>query len=226
MHLLMLSHDVETLAAFRHACGETGMHLYVCEEARLARSALEGQRYDGVIIDCDDTHAGTSVLKAVRAARANRSAVVLAIVNGDTHSADAVDMGANLVLSKPISGEQAREELRRVRALAGGDERRFTRYAASGTAYVSFGRVIDRRAEITNLAIGGMGLRLHDPIHEDDILRVRFQLPGSATIIQAQGEVAWSDPQGGIGIRFVSLSENSRTQLEKWIQLRSRAATN
>ncbi len=226
MHLLLLSHDLETVTAFRRSSDEMGIHLYLCEEAREARSALREHRYDAVVIDCDDTHAGRTVLKSVRQARANRSAVVLAILNGDTQDADAVDMGANLVLNKPISCDRARQELRRVRALIGNDERQFPRYRAEGAAYVSFGRTIDRRADILNLALGGMGLRLRDPIEEDEILRLRFQLPGTTTVIQAQGEIAWADPQGGVGIRFVGLAGTSRVELEKWIQARARPAIN
>jgi DNA-binding response OmpR family regulator len=221
MHLLLLSHDMETVTAFRRSSGEMGIHLYLCDEAREARSALREHRYDAVVIDCDDTHAGRAVLKSVRQARANRAAVVLAILNGDTQGADAVDMGANLVLHKPISCDLARRELRRVRALVGNDERRFPRYAAEGVAYVSFGRIIDRRAEMVNLALGGMGLRVRDSIEEDEILRLRFQLPGTTTVIHAQGEIVWADPQGGVGIRFVSLAGDSRRELEKWIQARA-----
>jgi len=224
MHLLLLSHDLETVAAFRHSSGEMGIHLYLCEEAREARSALREHRYDAVVIDCDDTHAGRTVLKSVRQARANQSAVVLAILNGDTHGADAVDMGANLVLHKPVSCDLARQELRCLRTLVGADERRYPRHTAEGTAYVSFGRTVDRRAEITNLALGGMGLRLSDRIIDDEILRVRFQLPGTSTVIQAQGEMVWTDPQGGIGIRFVSLSSEARAALEKWMRARAASA--
>jgi len=218
MHLLLLSHDLETVAAFRSSSGEMGIHLYLCDEAREARSALREHRYDAVVIDCDDTHAGRSVLKSVRQARANRTAVVLAILNGDTQGADAVDMGANLVLNKPISYDLARQELRRLRTLVSVEERRFQRYATQGTAYISFGRTIDRRAEIINLAMGGMGLRLGDRIVDDEIVRVRFQLPGTATVVQGQGEIVWADPQGGVGIRFVSLSGQARAALGKWIQ--------
>ena len=221
MHLLLLSHDLETVAAFRSGSGEMGIHLYLCEEAREARSALREHRYDAVVIDCDDTHAGRSVLKSVRQARANRTAVVLAILNGDTQGADAVDMGANLVLNKPISCDLARQELRRLRTLVSVEERRFERYATQGTAYVSFGRTVDRRAEIINVAIGGMGLRLGDRVVDDEIVRVRFQLPGTATVVQAQGEIVWADPQGGVGIRFVSLSGQARAALGKWIQART-----
>ena len=121
------------------------------------------------------------------------------------------------MLNKPVSCDLARQELRRLRALVGSDERRFRRCAVEGTAYVSFGRVVDRRAEIANLALGGMGLRVRDPISEDEILRLRFQLPGTQTVIHAQGELVWADPQGGVGIRFVSLSGSSRVELENWI---------
>lgn len=226
MHLLLLSHDMETVTAFRRSSGEMGINLYLCDEAREARSALREHCYDAVVIDCDDTHAGRAVLKSVRQGRANQAAIVLAILNGDTQGADAVDMGANLVLHKPVSCDLARKELRRVRALMGNDERRFPRFAVAGVAYASFGRIIDRRAEMVNLALGGMGLRFRDPVDKDEILRLRFQLPGTTTVIQAQGEIVWTDPRGGVGVRFISLAGNPRRELEKWLRGRARPPSN
>jgi len=64
-------------------------------------------------------------------------------------------------------------------------------------------------------------LRLRDRIADDEILRIRFQLPGTTTVIQVQGEMVWTDPQGGVGIRFVSLSDQARTALEKWMRARA-----
>jgi DNA-binding response OmpR family regulator len=224
MHLLLLSHDVETVTAFRRSSGEMGIHLYLCEEARDARSALREHRYDAIAIDCDDTHAGQTVLKSVRQGSTNRATVVLAILNGDTHDADAIDMGANLVLNKPVSCDAARQELLRLRALTSRDQRRFPRFPAEGMVYVSFGRTIDRGAELVNLAIAGIGIRVRERIQDDEIVRLRFQLPGTTTMVQAQGEIVWADPQGVVGIRFISLTGNSRTALEKWIQ--SRAVAN
>jgi DNA-binding response OmpR family regulator len=221
MHLLLLSHDTQTVTAFRRSSGEMGVHLYLCEEAHDARSALREHRYDAIAIDCDDTHAGRTVLKSVRQARANRATVVLAILNGDTPGADAIDMGANLVLNKPVSPDAARQEILRLQALAGKDKRRFPRYPAQGMAYVSFGRTIDRAADLVNLAMGGMGIRMRERVQDDEIVRLRFQLPGTTTVIQAQGEIVWADPQGVVGIRFISLSGDSRAALETWIQARA-----
>ncbi len=221
MRLLILSHDDDTVTAFRRSSGEMHIHLHLCEEASAARAALEIQRYDALIIDCDDIHAGTTVLKSVRSSRANRAAVVLALLNGGTHDADAIDMGADLVLSKPVSCDRARQELRRLHLMAGRDQRRHPRFAAEGVAYVSSGDTVDRLASIVNLALGGMGLCLHERLDNDDLLRLRFQLPGTSTTIQAQGEIAWADPKGAVGVRFVSLSETSRAELEKWLRVRA-----
>jgi CheY-like chemotaxis protein len=218
MHVLLVSHDNETVTAFNRSGEEMGVELYPCENAKAADAALQRQRYDAVIVDCDDTHGGTLVLKSVRAAPANRSTVVLAVLNGDTNDADAVDLGANLVLHKPVSNDLARQEFRRLRTMVGQEQRQHTRYRATGTAYVTFGGIIDRRADIVDLAMGGMGLRFHDPVDHNEILSLRFQLPGTATVIQARGEIAWADPQGVAGIKFMDLKEASRSELEKWLR--------
>ena len=195
MHLLLLSHDVETVTAFRRSSGEMGVQLYLCEEARDARSALREHRYDAVAIDCDDTYAGRAVLKTVRQAPSNRRTVVLAIVNGDTHGADAIDMGANLVVSKPVSSGRAREELQRLRGLVGADQRRFPRYPAEGTVYLSFGHAIDRRAwkqpDLLAAPYGGGGKVFVEARLEADIVRLEetARLP-ERVVVAAKGRAA------------------------------------
>jgi len=223
LQMLMLSHDAALVSAFQRTSDESGIELQLCEEAASARAALKQRKYDAVLIDCDDTHAGPAVLKGVRQSLPNRTSLVVAILNGDLHQADAQDMGAHVVLHKPISLDRARLELRNLRGLTGQDQRRSPRYSLKTPVYVSCGRTIDRRAETFNLALGGMGIRLADRLEEDDILRLRFQLPGTAAMIQARGEIAWADPEGRVGIRFVSMPDSTRAEVEKWLTLRAMA---
>ena len=85
--------------------------------------------------------------------------------------------------------------------------------------FLSFGQVLDRRAEAFNVSLGGLGLRVRDPLEEDEIVHLRFWLPQCPTPVQARGEIAWSDRQGNAGIRFTAMSQGSLAALAQWLQL-------
>jgi hypothetical protein len=63
-----------------------------------------------------------------------------------------------------------------------------------------------------------LGLRLRDPLEEDEIVHVRLWVPECATPIQARGEIAWSDCEGNAGIRFTAMNERSLAALAQWLQ--------
>jgi CheY-like chemotaxis protein len=217
MQFLVVTHDAPMQEVFRHVLAEMNAAVEFRGDATSGRASLEEQRFDVVAIDCDDLYQGSSLLHAAHASRPNKSSLVLAITSGETSAADAVDLGAQLVAAKPLPPDRARFELRRAcQALASGQPRK--RYPVRLPVFLSFGQVLDRRAEAFNLSLGGLGLRMRDPMEEDDIVHLRFWLPECSTPIQARGEIAWSDRQGNAGLRFISMSQHSLSHLARWLQ--------
>ena len=216
MQNLVVTHDALMEEVFRRILAEMGATVEFRGDAKSGLAALEERRFDVVAVDCDDVYQGTG-LRAAHASRPNKSSVVLAITSGETSAADAVDMGAQLVAAKPLPPDRARYELRRAcQALASGQRRQ--RYPVRLPVFLSFAQVLDRRAEALNVSLGGIGLRVRDPIEEDEIVHLRFWLPECATSIQARGEIAWSDLEGNAGIRFTAMSERSLAALTQWLQ--------
>lgn len=78
--------------------------------------------------------------------------------------------------------------------------------------------MVDRSAETFNLSLGGIGVRLTEPIEDDDMVQVRFCLPDCATSIRARGEIAWPDPEGNTGIKFLGMNSESHAHLAHWLE--------
>lgn len=78
---------------------------------------LMAQRYDAVVVDCDNEPNATLLFKSARNSNSNQSSLALALVEGQTGVAKAYRIGANLVLTKPINVEQAKGTLRVARGL-------------------------------------------------------------------------------------------------------------
>jgi CheY-like chemotaxis protein len=218
MKFLIVTHDTVAEESFRRVASEMTAMVEFRSDAKSGFAALEQQRFDAVVIDCDDVYQGSCLLRAARQSRPNKSSIVLAITNGATNAADAVDMGAHFVFAKPLSPDRVRFELRRASQALMADQRRDRRHPVDMPVFLSFGQVLDRRAEAFNLSLGGIGLRMADPIDQDEMVHVHFCLPDCASSIQAHGEIAWSDREGNTGIKFIGMSQASLALLARWLE--------
>jgi hypothetical protein len=71
--------------------------------------------------------------------------------------------------------------------------------------------------ELLNLSQGGVGVRLDHELDTRESLQVSFKLPGTRYTVKAQGEIAWTDRQGHVGIRFVDVSARMQKGLQLWL---------
>jgi CheY-like chemotaxis protein len=214
---LIVSHDLALLEAFEQILGEFEAEVSFCEDVPKARRIVEETRFDAVVVDCDDLHCGTGLLRTIRHSRPNKSSVLLAITNGTTNPADATDLGANFVADKPLFPDQVRLELGKISKTLSADQRGSCRYPVAAPVYLSFGDVLDRRVTTFNVSLGGLGVSDSGSM-EDEVIRVSLWLPGSPVTIQARGEIAWSDRAGNAGIRFVHMNEASVAALSAWLE--------
>jgi len=78
---------------------------------------LMAQRYDAIVVDCENEQNASLLFKSARNSSSNQSSLALALVEGQAGVAKAYRIGANLVLTKPINVEQAKGTLRVARGL-------------------------------------------------------------------------------------------------------------
>src|SRR5467141_176707 len=78
---------------------------------------LMSQRYDAIVVDCENEQNASLLFKSARNSSANQASLAVAVVEGQAGVAKAFRIGANLVLTKPINVEQAKGTLRVARGL-------------------------------------------------------------------------------------------------------------
>src|SRR5271169_6700616 len=78
---------------------------------------LMTQRYDAIVVDCENEQNASLLFKSARNSSSNQSSLAIALVLGQAGVAKSYRIGANLVLTKPINVEQARGTLRVARGL-------------------------------------------------------------------------------------------------------------
>src|SRR5579864_4819319 len=105
---LLLSQDSDLVRIVRPTLEKLSIDVEICHEARSAADILISEKFDAVIVDCDDLKGGLEVLQGLRSTPSNKNSVTFAILNGKkTTTQDAFGMGANFVLQKPISSLNA-----------------------------------------------------------------------------------------------------------------------
>lgn len=78
---------------------------------------LMAQRFDAVVVDCDNDQNAALMFKSVRNSESNQAALTVALVGDQAGVAKAFRLGANLVLTKPINVEQSKSTLRVAKGL-------------------------------------------------------------------------------------------------------------
>src|SRR5437660_8728340 len=97
---------------------------------------LMSQRYDAIVVDCENEQNASLLFKSARNSSSNQSSLAIALVLGQAGVAKAYRIGANLVLTKPINVEQAKGTLRVARGLLRKNSDAASASAASAAAPV------------------------------------------------------------------------------------------
>src|SRR6266853_5275179 len=101
---LLLSRDTNLVRVIRPTLEHLSIDVKVCQEALAATEILVSEKFDAIVVDCDDLAGSLEVLQGLRATPRNKNSVTFAILNGKkTTTKDAFDLGANFVLQKPIN---------------------------------------------------------------------------------------------------------------------------
>jgi TonB family protein len=98
---LVFSSDEETSRRLSQALQELELEVEPCPEIFAAVEKLTSRSFDVIVADWDEGLEASFLLKTARELKSNRDAFTVAIANTDACAA-ALQVGANLVLSKPI----------------------------------------------------------------------------------------------------------------------------
>ena len=219
---MLLTHDAHLSSVVQEITREVAIALQSCETVDCAKRTIAGSTFDAVVVDCDDVQGGTAFLRDVRRAWTTKNAAVVAVLDGATATADASDMGADSVVSKPVPVDILRQILMKVCGTL--RKREHQRVTLTVRVWVTAGAIVERQAESLNISEGGIGLCLGEAILEDEALSLKFELPGCKHRFRVRGEIVWADPSGRMGVRFVGMTPPATEELRMWLALRRAGA--
>jgi DNA-binding response OmpR family regulator len=214
---LLLSRDMDVIRMIRPTLEKLAIEVEICQEVRTAADILVSDKFDAVIIDCDDIPGGLEVLQGLRTTPGNKYSVVFALLNGKrTTTQEAFAMGANFVLQKPVSTLNASRCFNAALNFMIRERRRYFRQPVKMMVTV----VIDEKevkATSTNVSEGGIAVLLRHALPKNAKPYLKFMLPGTEVNLNLESEVAWIDIKGSVGFRFRNLPERSQQTLEQWL---------
>ena len=182
-----------------------------------ARQTLSRHKFDAVMVDCDDVQSGCDVIRELRRGRSNAKSIVFAITNKVTTIKDAFEMGANFVLEKPISVDRAARSLRAAHGLIMRERRRYHRHPVKATAHLTYGALRDVPMLLSNISEGGIALAASGTPDMKGAVAMRIDLPGCKRPLEAKGEFVWTGDGGRVGVRFTTLPNQTRSELDTWL---------
>jgi len=192
------------------------MGVELCLGSNGASRILRRHKFDTVIVECGRDGNGFDLLQQLRSDTPNQKTIAVGIVDDYQQMKTAFATGANFVLSKPISAEDASRILRFSRGVITRMVRRFLRVAVHHLAHVDIEGLLDP-AFILDLSEGGMAMQSLAPVKPGQVLHISFLLPSMGVHITGKGVVVWSDPAGRTGVEFDDISDEHRAALKQWV---------
>src|SRR5450755_2872514 len=111
-HALLLSPDDQAVTAITDVLQELAV---ACErplDGVSAAQKLNSQSFDLVLVDCENLPAAKLIFDVCRRGKNGVNPVPIAIVDGRAGLPTAFRLGAELILTKPVSKDQARSTIR------------------------------------------------------------------------------------------------------------------
>jgi CheY-like chemotaxis protein len=175
------------------------------------------QKFDAVIVDYDDPHSAALVLQNVYQAAGANNTVTVALLNDKTKVRNVFGAGANFVLYKPISQQQAEASLRAAIAMMKRERRRSFRVPVQLEIKVKVENGTEMEGILLDLSEDGLDVLAAQPLCPGARISARFTLPEQNSEIEVQGEIAWANPNGESGVRYIDLADNLRQRLREWV---------
>jgi CheY-like chemotaxis protein len=190
-------------------------------DPEVAVTRLSEQKYDEVIVDFDEGEFASRVLENVRQYASGTPVITVALIADETKVRSTFGAGANFVVLKPVSEEKAAASLRAATALLKRERRRSFRVPVQAAITLTIPGGQELEGIMLDLSESGMDVLAAQPLFPSALIGFRFTIPDGSSELQGHGEVAWANPNGQSGVRFIDLDDGKQESLRKWLTANS-----
>jgi DNA-binding response OmpR family regulator len=214
---LLVSKDESSLSLLTPVLAEFELEAQSCSYAD-ALSRLTEQKFDAVVVDFDDPHSASLVLQNASGAG---HVVTIALLGDKRKVRNVFGAGANFVLYKPLTAGKAKATLRAAIALIKRERRSAFRVPVQIPIQLRVKSGPEMEGILLDISEDGMDILSAQSLYPTATISGKFILPQSDSPFDVEGEVAWANPNGQAGVRFVDPREEMREALRAWFAAHS-----
>jgi CheY-like chemotaxis protein len=213
---MVVSRDWQEVSVLECILGGLHMDVAVESDPQQALARLTKSKVDALIVDCD-LNGTRQFFHQLQNAAPRATTVPLVIMGGPQGRNNMEGTGAMFAFDKPISVEQAVRTLSAARNMILDGRLRYHRAGVEVPVTLTSRHRKRAGGQLINLSQGGLQVRVGDGFDMSEASRVAFELPGTKCGMKAEVEVAWSDKQGNVGVRFVNMTSEMKDTLRLWL---------
>ena len=154
----------------------------------------------------------SQALDQLRNSAANKQTLILAVVNGSIGERDAIELGADFALTKPVQQTRLNNILELAIPKMEREHRRYFRYQVD--LPVRFRDTLEQsfvRGSMQNISEGGLAIKLKG------VVIVEFDLPSvEPQLFHGKAEIVWSD-SFTMGLRFLYIEKDAAAYFHSWL---------
>ena len=214
---LLVCVDEASAELLRRVLEELSIGVESCPDFVRAGIRLAQERFDLVILDGKSTKQVIYLLRETRQSRKNDATLAVAVLPGQESLREIFSLGANFILYKPWTYDQALSSLRVARAVMHQDKRKKGRATVHAQATIDYANVEQERAALIDLAEDGMSVQFGKKLPPLGKVYFQFRLPDQTPSIRLSAKVVWQDWKGRAGLQFVDVPKASRRLLDDFL---------
>jgi len=220
LQALLVSKDDQAAETLTQVLANFGVAVDRSSAVEVAVARLSEERFDQVIVDFEDPATAALVLESNRhqtPAEHGNPPVTVALVSDTSQIRAILGAGAHFILTKPITHDQATATLRAATALLKRERRRTFRVPVQAAVSIHTEEDPNLEGILLDLSTGGMDVLVAKPLASVGLVRVTFELPETGGKIEGDTQVAWTNPNGQTGLRFLDMDVSMREELGEWM---------
>lgn len=212
---LIVSDDVRVHDVLLSAIHQFGGETHKATETTAALAYISRRKLDGIFIDMRIASA-FSLVGSIRRGSSNRFSVVFSCSAEDEDATRLLSSGVNFVVHRTLNPEKVRSILESAVHLMVMERQRYWRHRLTVPVTLKASGK-EQRAVTANISRGGMAVRCRESLAPGSPINFILDLPDQSPI-QGQGEIAWANIDGNMGIRFNLLGDQIKGTLWRWIE--------
>lgn len=195
-----------------------------CRDAENCLRIVSRRKFEVVFVDFALGEQAITTIEHVKSAPSTRTAVVVGITANPEQSRKAFSYGAQFVVEQPVTISAVEAVLKAAYGLIVRERRRYFRCTIEAELIAHRSTEAAWTGQLLNISEGGLCMLPPHPLSPGESLHVDLRLPNTSIEISAHCDVQWSDVSGRVGLKFVSISSEAKSDLQCWLSAKLEAA--